>query len=79
MFAFLFNIFKIGNVSKVICHSKELLKLGRYVTQSFTLKNLKIEKDYVAMVIESCFQAKKIMFIDCIYLGDSVFDVSMVN
>ncbi|CAI2379233.1 unnamed protein product [Moneuplotes crassus] len=61
--------------SRVPLDSRPILKLASRVTQRFTLRNCKIEKDYIAKVIEACCQAEKVSFLNCVYTGESVFDI----
>lgn len=69
------KLLKFSIHGKTVVDSPAILKMCTNLTDSFTLSNCTVEKDYVAKIIESCSQAKKVIFKDCIYKGQSIFEV----
>ncbi|CAI2378842.1 unnamed protein product [Moneuplotes crassus] len=61
--------------SRVPLDSKPLLKLAKNVTQRMTLRNFKMEKSYIAKLIEASFQAGKVSFLNCLFTGECSFDI----
>lgn len=66
----------ILNSGNVTLTSDEVLKCAAHVTEAFTLIEFKMEKDYMAKVIEAAFQSKNIAFLNCMFTGTSLYKVA---